>query len=84
MMTAVLYQGWARATFFESAIAIPELDGSTSAIAIPQLLKEMLLRNSAIPQSPFFLMSATSSPQLESFISAIFGIFLTVESGWGS
>ncbi len=26
-------------------------------------------------------MSATSSPQLETFISAIFGIFLAVESG---
>jgi hypothetical protein len=31
--------------FFESAIAIPQLEGSTSAIAIPQLFKEMLLRN---------------------------------------
>jgi hypothetical protein len=30
---------------FESAIAIPELKGSTSAIAIPQLFKEMLFRN---------------------------------------
>ncbi len=38
----------------------------------------------AIPQSQFFLMSATSNPQLESFISAIFGIFLAVESGCGS
>ncbi len=46
----------------------------------------MLLRNrnSAILQSQFFLMSATSSPQLENFISAIFGIFLAVESGRGS
>jgi hypothetical protein len=72
--------------FFESAIAIPQLEGSISAIAIPQLFIEMLLRNrnSAIPQSQFFLMSATSSPQLESLISAIFGIFLVVESGWGS
>ncbi len=59
--------------------------------ALPQsqfrnFFKEMLLRNrnSAIPQSQFFLMSATSSLQLESFISAIFGIFLAVESGWGS
>jgi hypothetical protein len=44
--------------------------------------KEMLLHNCnfAIPQSQFFLMSATSSPQLESFISAIFDIFLAVES----
>jgi hypothetical protein len=70
--------------FFESAIGIPQLEGSTSAIAIPQLSKEMLLRNSAIPQSQFFLMSTISSAQLESFISAIFGIFLVVESGWGS
>ncbi len=31
--------------FFESAIAIPQFEGSTSAIAIPQLFKEMLLRN---------------------------------------
>ncbi len=47
--------------FFESAIAIPQLEGSTSAIAIPQLFKEMLLRNrnSAIPQMQFFLKSAT-------------------------
>ncbi len=77
-------QRWTRATFFlESAIAIPQLEGSTSAIAIPQLFKEMLFRNrnSQIPQSQFFLMSATSSMQLESFISTIFGIFLAMESG---
>jgi hypothetical protein len=69
--------------FFESAIAIPQLEGSASAIAIPQLFKEMLLRNrnTAIPQSEFFLKSATSSPQLESFNSVIFGIFSAVESG---
>jgi hypothetical protein len=36
-------------------------------------------RNSAIPQSQFFLKSATSIPQLESFNSAIFGTFLAVE-----
>ncbi len=62
------------------------VERSTSAIAIPQLCKEMLLRNrnSAIPQSQFFLISTTSSPQLESFISTIFGIFLAVESDWGS
>jgi hypothetical protein len=43
--------------FFESAIAIPQLEGSTCAIATPQLIIEMLLRtcNSAIPQSQFFL-----------------------------
>jgi phage terminase large subunit-like protein len=36
--------------FYESAIAIPQLEGSTSTIAILQLFKEMLLhnRNSAI------------------------------------
>ena len=46
----------------------------------------MLLRNrnSAIPQLQFSLVSATSSSQLENFISAIFGIFLAVESGRGS
>jgi hypothetical protein len=67
--------------FFESAIAIPQLEGSASAIAIPQLFKEMLLRNrnSAIPQSQFFLKPATLNQQLESFTSAIFGIFLALE-----
>jgi hypothetical protein len=47
--------------FFESAIAIPQLEESTSAIAILQLFKAMLIRNckSAIPQSHFFLKSAT-------------------------
>jgi hypothetical protein len=55
------FQSWARATFFEYAIAIPQLEESTSAIAIPQLFKAMLIRNrdSAIPQSQFFLKSAT-------------------------
>jgi hypothetical protein len=69
--------------FSESAIAIPQLEGSASAIAIPQLFKEMLLRNrnSAITQSQFCLKSGTSSPELESFNSAIFGIFLPMESG---
>jgi hypothetical protein len=69
--------------FFESAIAIPQLEGNASAIAIPQLFKAMLLRNRnfTIPQSQFFLISATSCPQLESFSSAIFGILLAVESG---
>jgi hypothetical protein len=68
--------------FFESAIAILQLEGSTSTIVIPQLFKEMFLhnRNSAFPQSQIFLMSATSSPQLESFISAIFGILMAMES----
>jgi hypothetical protein len=43
--------------------------------------KGMLLhnRNSAIPQSQFFLKSATSNPQLESFTSTISGIFLATE-----
>jgi hypothetical protein len=69
--------------FFESSIAIPQLEGSSSAIAIPQLFKHMLLRNrnSAIPQLQFFLKSATSSPQFGSFNSAFFGIVLDVESG---
>jgi hypothetical protein len=29
--------------FFESTIVIPQLEGSTCAVAIPQLFKEMLL-----------------------------------------
>jgi hypothetical protein len=43
--------------------------------------KEMLLRNrnSAILQSQFFPKAATSSLQLETLTSAIFGIFLAVE-----
>jgi hypothetical protein len=46
--------------FFEFAIAIPQLEGSTAAMAIPQLFKEILIwNNSAIPQSQFFLKSAT-------------------------
>jgi hypothetical protein len=62
-------------------MAIPQLEGSTSTIAIPQLFK-MLLRNfnSAIPQSQLILKSATLNPQLESFTSVIFGIFLARES----
>jgi hypothetical protein len=36
------------------------------------------LRNSAIA---FFLKSATLNPQLESFTSAMFGIFFAMESG---
>jgi hypothetical protein len=40
-----VYQRWAAQLFFESAIAIPQLEGSTSTSAIPQLFKEMLLRN---------------------------------------
>ncbi len=65
---------------FESAIAIPQLEGSTSAIAIPQLLKKCYSAT-ATPQSQFFWESATSSPQLESFTSGIFGAFLAVKSG---
>jgi hypothetical protein len=51
-----LYRGGQAQLFFETAIAIPQLEGSASAIAIPQLFKEMLLRNSnsAIQQSQFF------------------------------
>jgi hypothetical protein len=64
--------------FFESAIAIPQLKGSTSAIPIPQLFKKCFSAT-ATPQSQFFLKSATSSPQLESFTSTILGIFFTVE-----
>ncbi len=70
--------------FFESAIAIPQLEGSTSAIAILQLLKKCCSAT-AIPQSQFFQKSAASSPQLESFSSAIFVTFSAVEfcRSWG-
>ncbi len=44
---------------FESGIATPQLEGSTSATAIPQLLKEFCSAT-AIPQSQFFW-----SPQLQ-------------------
>jgi hypothetical protein len=55
--------------FFESIIAILQLEGNTSAIAIPQLLKEMLLRdrNSAISKSQFFLKSATLELHFSNF-----------------
>jgi hypothetical protein len=65
--------------FFESAIAIPQLEGSTFANAIPQLFKDMLLRNRNSAITIFFMKSATSNLQLESFTSAIFGIFFTME-----
>jgi hypothetical protein len=55
--------------------------------ALPQLQFRNFLRNVA-PQpqlrksaSAIFFKSATSNPQLESFTSAIFGIFLAIESG---
>jgi hypothetical protein len=38
LMKLSIYQRWAHATFLQ-------LEGSTSAIAIPQLFKEMLLHN---------------------------------------
>jgi hypothetical protein len=51
-LTPQLARGGKAQLFFESAIAIPQLEGITSAIAIPHLFKELLLRNrnSAIPQ----------------------------------
>jgi hypothetical protein len=72
----VYMQRWARATFFESAIAIPQLEGSTSAIAIPQLFKKCF---SATATPLFRNCNVFLSPQLESFTSAIFGIFWAVE-----
>jgi hypothetical protein len=76
-----LYQRWARATFFRvnyrnSATWRKNFCNRNSAT-----FKQMMLRNhnSAIPQSQFFLKSATSSPQLEGFTSAISDIFLAAE-----
>jgi hypothetical protein len=63
---------------FESAIAIPQLEGSTSAIAIPQLLKK---RCSTAATLQFRDRNFFWSPQLESFTSAIFGAFLAAKSG---
>jgi hypothetical protein len=72
----VICRGGHEQHFFESAIAIPQLVGSTSAIAILQLKKNVApQRNSAIPQSQFFLTSATSSPQLESLLSQFLAYF---------
>ncbi len=72
----VMSRGGHAQLFFESAIAIPQLEGSTSAIAIPQLLMKCCSAT-ATPQfrnRNFFL-----SPQLESFTSTIFGIFWAIE-----
>jgi hypothetical protein len=81
-MLSVVNRGGHAQLFLESAIAFPQLEGSTSAITIPQLLKEMLLCNQQLRNSAIAIfLSVTSSPQLESFISAIFSIFLAVESG---
>ncbi len=80
-LKSVFTRGGHTQFFFESAIAIPQLERSTSAIAIPQLFKKCCSAT-ATPQfrnRNFFQKSATSSPQLESFTSAIFGIFWAVE-----
>jgi hypothetical protein len=53
----------ASATFFMSAISIPHLSESFFAIAVPQIFKEMSLRNIALPQ--FRNRSSFSSPQLQ-------------------
>jgi hypothetical protein len=80
--SSILGRGGHGQLFFESAITMPQLAGITSAIAIPQLFKEMLIcnRNAAIPQSQFFPKSSTSSPQLERFTCAMFGIFMAMGS----
>jgi hypothetical protein len=65
--------------FFESAIAIPQLEGGTSAIAIPQLLKKCY---SATATPQFRNRNFFWSPQVQvRFTSAIFGAFLAVKSG---
>jgi hypothetical protein len=74
--TVVLSRGGHAQLFFESATAIPQLEGSTSAIAIPQLFKKCC---SATATPQFRNLNFFRSPQLESFTSAIFGIFLAVE-----
>ncbi len=76
------HQRWASATYFcvrnrNSATRRKHFSNRNSAT-----FKEMLLRNrnSAIPQTQFVFESAISSPQLQSFTSAIFGAFLAVKS----
>jgi hypothetical protein len=66
----------ARQSSTESAIAILQLERRASAIAIPQLLKECC-STTATPQ--FRNRNFFCSPQLESFTSEIFGIFLATE-----
>jgi hypothetical protein len=53
---AHLYRGGHAQLFFESAITIPQLAGSSSAIAILQLFKNCCSAT-ATPQSQFFLKS---------------------------
>jgi hypothetical protein len=55
ILISVITRGGPVQLFFDPAIAIPQLEGSTSAIAIPQFFKEILLHNfsSAILQSQF-------------------------------
>jgi hypothetical protein len=53
--------------FFESAIAIPQLEGSNSAIAIRQLFKEMFLRNSAIATFSNVRNLRASFPQFSAY-----------------
>ncbi len=67
--------------FYESAITIPQVEGSTSSNTIPQLLKKCCSATATL-QLQFFLKSETLNPPLESFTSAIFGIFLALESSW--
>jgi hypothetical protein len=62
--------------FLESSLAIPQLEESTSAIAIPQLFKEMSFRNrnSASPQLQFFLKSATGELNFCNFRHIFFAV----------
>jgi hypothetical protein len=60
--TLVLNRGGPAQLFFESAIATPQLEGSTSAIAIPQLFKECC---SAIATPQFRNRNFFWSPQLQ-------------------
>ncbi len=60
--------------FSKSAVLILQLEGTTSAIAIPQLFKETMFRNRdiAIPQSQHFLKSETWELHSRNFLH-IFG-----------
>jgi hypothetical protein len=68
------YRGGHTQLFFESAIATPQLEGSTSAIAIPQLFKECCSAT-AIPQSQFFSEVRNLGALLPQFLANFWHIF---------
>jgi hypothetical protein len=68
--------------FFESAIAIPQLEGCTFAIAIPQVMKKCCsaTHNSTIPQQQ--LQVCNLRPSLSQFLAVESGRFM--KKNWKS